>query len=254
MKMKGMIVFVFVACALLSANLYSTANAEELFPYMLAQDKPSNELDETDEFSSYDEYDNPESLISDPIEGFNRPMFVFNDKLYYWVAKPVAQAWGYIPEPGRVGVRNFFNNLSWPLRFFNCLFQAKLIGAGTEFSRFFINTTLSVGFFDPANKWLDLPYYEEDFGQTLGVWGLGHGFFLTIPFVGPVSLRDGLAKIMDAALDPVTFIPYGGGIINTINERSLRMGEYEAIRETSLDPYIGIRDAYIQYRNALVEK
>ena len=194
-------------------------------------------------------------IIADPIIGFNHTMFGFNDKLYFWVLRPVSNGWGFIiPERGRIGVRNFFDNLAMPVRFFNCLFQAKFIGAGSEISRFVINTTVGIiGIFDPAKKWLGLQTYEEDFGQTLGVWGMGNWFYINFPFVGPLTARDGIGKIPDMALNPATFIP-GAGIIKTINNTSLKIGEYEDLKEASLDPYIAIRNAYVQHRQAMVEE
>jgi phospholipid-binding lipoprotein MlaA len=219
------------------------------------QDEIDEELLEGEFGEEVQEEEETGEIIADPIIGFNRDMFGFNDKLYFWVLKPVSRGWGFIiPERGRIGVRNFFDNLGWPVRFFNCLFQAKFEGAGSEISRFFVNTTVGiVGIFDPAKKWLHLKSYEEDFGQTLGVWGMGNWFYINFPFVGPLTVRDGIGKIPDMALNPVTFIP-GGGIVQTINTTSLKIGEYEDFKESSLDPYIAIRNAYVQNRQSKVEK
>jgi phospholipid-binding lipoprotein MlaA len=193
-----------------------------------------------------------QATVSDPIKPFNYAMFVVNDKLYFFFFKPLAQGWGFIvPELGRIGVQNVFNNVAFPVRFFNNLFQAKLKRSGIELSRFLINTTVGiVGIFDPAKRWFGLQPYIEDFGQTLGVWGLGHGFYITCPFVGPLTVRDGLGRIPDMALDPLTYIPFIGWL-KKINETSLKIGDYEALKEASLDPYIAVRNAYIQHRNAL---
>lgn len=219
---------------------------DQLDEELLLEDEFEEEIEEGEEIGP---------IIADPIIGFNRSMFGFNDKLYFWVLKPASKGWGFIiPERGRIGVRNFFDNLAMPVRFFNCLFQAKFVGAGSEISRFVINTTVGIiGIFDPAKKWLGLETYEEDFGQTLGVWGLGNGFYINFPFAGPLTVRDGIGKIPDMALNPATFIP-GAGIVKTINETSLRIGEYEDLKEASLDPYIAIRNAYVQHRQALVEE
>jgi phospholipid-binding lipoprotein MlaA len=247
---KRQIIACIAVVVLLLAGFHSPANAEEHFNIVLGMKTVMYNVDPLDEGDI--EVEAP--LISDPIEGFNRAMFTFNDKLYFWFMKPLAQGWGIIPETGRIGLRNFFDNLGWPVRFFNCLFQGKGAGAGTEFSRFLINTTIGVvGFSDPAQKWFDLKPYKEDFGQTLGVWGAGHGFFLTCPCVGPLTLRDGLGKIPDTVLNPLTFVP-GADVIKKINEISLDIGEYESIKQSSLDPYIGIRDAYLQWRNSLTAK
>ncbi|HLC17129.1 MAG TPA: VacJ family lipoprotein [Thermodesulfovibrionia bacterium] len=264
----------FYAVALLAAvTFFSASNAlaggQSLYEpriFILAEQQQGvqgqGQQDELDEELLEGEFgeETPEEaeqagdIISDPIIGFNRSMFGFNDKLYFWVLKPAARGWSVIPEKGRIGVRNFFDNLGWPVRFFNCLFQAKFKGAGSEISRFFVNTTVGiVGVFDPAKKWLHLETYEEDFGQTLGVWGMGNWFYLNIPFVGPLTVRDGIGTIPDMALNPVTFIP-GAGIVQTINTTSLKIGEYEDFKESSLDPYIAIRNAYVQHRQSKVEK
>jgi phospholipid-binding lipoprotein MlaA len=205
-----------------------------------------------DEFEAELDEELEEATIWDPISPFNYGMFVINDKLYFWFFKPLAQGWSFIiPELGRIGIQNVFNNVSFPLRFFNNLFQGKVKRSGIELSRFLINTTVGVvGIWDPAKRLFGLQPYIEDFGQTLGVWGMGHGFYLTCPLVGPLTVRDGLGKIPDTVLDPLTFIPFVGWV-KQINETSLKIGDYEALKEASLDPYIAVRNAYVQHRNAL---
>ncbi|HMK51793.1 MAG TPA: VacJ family lipoprotein, partial [Thermodesulfobacteriota bacterium] len=118
------------------------------------------------------------ATIADPLEPVNRAFFHFNDKLYFWVLKPIAT--GYktiIPEDGRIGVRNFFSNLTTPVRLVNCLLQANPKCAGTETLRFVLNTTIGVvGLFDPAKKRFNIEKQDRDFGQTLGIWGMGPVF------------------------------------------------------------------------------
>ena len=128
-----------------------------------------------------------------PLEPFNRAMYHFNDKLYFWLLKPVAQGYGkVVPEAARVGVSNFFANLAFPIRFVNCLLQANFEGAAAELGRFTVNTLWGVGgFLDPASsKDINLSKQDEDFGQTLGAYGLGQGFFINWPIFGPSSPRD----------------------------------------------------------------
>jgi len=194
-------------------------------------------------------------MIADPIEPFNRAFFHFNDKLYFWVLKPLAT--GYktvIPEDGRVGVRNFFSNFTTPIRLVNCLLQAKFKGAGNETVRFLLNTTFGLaGFFDPAKKEFKIEKQDEDFGQTLGVWGIGPVFYIVWPILGPSSLRDTVGYVGDLFLDPRTYIftrPifYVVRPIELVNEASLSLGEYEEFKKAALDPYIALREASHQYR------
>ena len=207
-----------------------------------------------------------EETIADPIEPVNRAFFHFNDKLYFWVFKPIAT--GYktvIPEDGRIGIRNFFSNLKTPVRLVNCLLQAKFKGAGNETARFLVNTTLGLaGFFDPAKKHFKIEKQEADFGQTLGIWGMAPVFYLDLPILGPLNLRDGLGFAVDASFNPQTYLAFyfvvygyantGGWILEKINEASLTLGDYESLKKAALDPYIALREAYIQYRQAKIKK
>ena len=133
--------------------------------------------------------------IADPIEPFNRAMFEFNDKLYFWLLKPVAQGYKVVvPEEARVSVKNFFSNLGFPARFVSCLLQADISCAATEVGRFAVNTIWGIGgLMDPASsKNLNLQKQDVDLGQTLGVWGVGHGFYIVWPLIGPSSARDSI--------------------------------------------------------------
>ena len=204
--------------------------------------------------------------IADPIEPVNRAFFYFNDKLYFWVFKPVATGYkAIIPEDGRLGVRNFFSNLATPVRLVNCLLQANPKCAGTETLRFVLNTTIGVaGFFDPAKKRFHLEKQDKDFGQTLGIWGMGPVFYMDLPILGPSSLRDGLGFAVDASLNPQTYLAFyfviysyantGGWVLDKINEASLTLGEYESLKKAALDPYIAVREAYHQYRQNKIKK
>lgn len=204
--------------------------------------------------------------IADPIEPVNRAFFHFNDKLYFWVLKPVATGYkAIIPEDGRIGIRNFFSNLTTPVRLANCLLQARFKGAGNETLRFVVNTTYGLaGVLDTARKEFQIEKQEADFGQTLGMWGMGPVFYLDLPVLGPSSLRDGLGFAVDAALNPQTYLAYyfvvysyantGGWILEKINEASLTLGEYESLKKAALDPYIAVREAYSQYRQNKIKK
>jgi phospholipid-binding lipoprotein MlaA len=201
------------------------------------------------------------ATIADPLEPFNRVMFYFNDKLYFWALKPVVQGYNKIvPEPPRVGVNNFFSNLKFPIRFVSRLLQADFSGATTELGRFAVNTVLGVGgLLDPASsKQLNIPKKEAGLGQTLGVYGLGQGFYIVWPILGPYSARDSIEIVGDYFLYPVSYIsPWYAGlgvsVYEKVNYTSLRIGDYESLKEAAIDPYVALRDAYAQYRQKMVE-
>ena len=229
-------------------------------------DEVLEEAEAEDEFND-DEYDDDEyadeadvELIPDPLIEMNRGLYHFNDKLYFWLLKPVARGYGFIiPEELRLAVRNVFYNIRFPVRFINCLLQGKGRKASYEFGQFFINTT--VGFAGLANVAANYPKLQpskEDLGQTFAVWGFDNGAFLTLPFLGPSSLRDGLGRLGDTFLDPIWWVPVdiwtsvGIRAGEAVNDTSLRIGEYEALKEAAIDPYVMLRNAYVQNRNKLI--
>jgi phospholipid-binding lipoprotein MlaA len=194
--------------------------------------------------------------IADPLEPFNRAMYQFNDKLYFWMLKPVAQGYSKaVPESARVSVKNFFSNLGFPVRFLSCLLQVDFSCAATEFGRFGINTIWGIGgLLDPAaNKELDLQKQDTDLGLTLAFYGVGHGFYIVWPILGPSSPRDSIDIVGDYFLYPVSYItPWyawlGVRSYQEVNSTSLKIGDYESLQGAAIDPYIAIRDAYVQYR------
>jgi len=199
--------------------------------------------------------------IPDPLEPWNRLMFHVNDGLYFWVAKPVAQVYTDVaPEPVRIGISNFFQNLTTPIRFVNCLLQGKGDSAGTEFNRFVINTTAGVlGFGDPARDEHGLKPAEEDLGQTLAVAGFDNGFYIVWPLLGPSTVRDSVGKVGDMFLNPTSYLDHTETVIGIsgvkyVNESSFHIGEYEAFKSESLDPYVAMRNMYIQYRNNKIQE
>jgi len=203
-----------------------------------------------------------EDGIPDPFEPINRAAFQFNDKFYFWILKPVATAYkAAVPQGLRIWFRNFFYNLEAPVRVANCFLQGKLKEAGNETARFFLNTTL--GFFgcvDQAKDKFGIETQDEDLGQTLGVWGMKPAFYLEVPLLGPFSFRDGIGFVGDLFLDPRTYIfadypvMYVVRPVEIVNEASLRLGEYEDLKSSAIDPYVAIRDAYYQYRENKVKQ
>lgn len=200
--------------------------------------------------------------IADPLEPVNRVFFHVNDRLYFWVFKPVATGYkAIVPQGVRVSVRNFFSNVTTPVRLVNCLLQAKFKGAGNEAARFLLNTTFGMaGFLDPAKKEFDIEKEDRDFGQTLGFWGIGPAFYIEWPLLGPSNLRDTVGFVGDIFLDPRTYllnsirVDTGVWSYEKINETSLTIGEYEDLKKGALDPYIAIREAYHQYRQNKIRR
>ncbi|MBW2592909.1 MAG: VacJ family lipoprotein [Deltaproteobacteria bacterium] len=194
--------------------------------------------------------------IADPIEPWNKVMFQFNDKLYFWVLKPVAKGYRVVvPHVVRNSVRNFFINLTFPIRFVNSLLQAKGQNASDELGRFLFNSTVGVlGFWDAAGRFYpNLNPAPEDLGQTLGNYRIGHGFYIVWPILGPSTVRDSVGLIGDGFLNPVTYVEpatasLGITAYDRVNGLSFRIGDYEALKDAALDPYEAFRDAYIQYR------
>jgi phospholipid-binding lipoprotein MlaA len=236
----------------------SQVTAESLNNHSPTYSTESDDEDFEEEDSDYlyeDEEDEPESYASDPLKPWNNAMYHFNDKLYFWILKPVARGYRTImPDMGRIGVQNFFLNLSTPIRLVNCLLQGKGGGAEIEFARFLTNTTVGfLGFRDPAKAFHNLNRKDEDLGQTFGVWGVDNGWYVILPFLGPSTVRDAAGRFGDMFLNPLfyletTQLSTGVWAFEKINGISFRIGDYETIKEAAFDPYESIRDGYLQRR------
>jgi len=226
-------------------------------PPAAAQEAAENEV--FDEFES--EFETRSVSIADPLAPWNRVMFQVNDKLYFYVLKPVASAYqGIVHEWFRRGVRNFFHNLTTPGRMVASLLQGKSERAGNELGAFMLNTTAGVlGFGNPAAVDHRLQVPEEDLGQSLATWSMGHGVYLYWPLFGPLSLRDTVGALGDRFLDPTTYIDPSStatavSAVKNVNAASFRLGQYEALKESAVAPYEAMRDAYVQYRAKQVEE
>jgi phospholipid-binding lipoprotein MlaA len=203
-----------------------------------------------------------EDFEDDPLEAFNELMFRFNREILdRFVLKPVATVWDAIlPDPVQTGIHNVFDNLAVVRRVVNNLLQAKMLGAGKEIARFTINSTVGlVGFFDVAKNGFGIEQSDEDTGQTFGVWGIGPGPYLVLPFLAPTTIRDGIGSVFDAAMTPyVYFLPWyanlGMTATNTINERSLNLDTFERVAESTIDLYGAVRNAYLQRRAAAIRQ
>ena len=203
-----------------------------------------------------------EDFESDPFEPFNEKMFWFNrEVLDRFVLKPVATAWDFVlPTPVQKGIHNVFDNLAVVRRVVNNTLQLKLTGAAKEVARFTINSTIGVvGFFDVAKEGFGIEQSDEDTGQTFGVWGMGPGPYLVLPFLPPLTVRDGIGYALDVAMTPyIYFIPWYGSLgataTNMVNERSLNLDRFERVVESTVDLYGAVRNAYLQRRAAAIRQ
>jgi phospholipid-binding lipoprotein MlaA len=203
-----------------------------------------------------------EDYESDPWEGFNEVMFNFNREILdRYILKPVATGWDYVlPDPLQRGFHNFFDNLAVVRRVVNNALQLKFAGAGKEVARFAINSTVGlVGFIDVARDGLGIEQSDEDMGQTFGWWGAGPGPYLVLPFLPPLTVRDGIGYAIDSAMTPyIYFLPWyattGAAAVNIVNERSLNLDRFERVAETTVDLYSAVRNAYLQRRAAAVRQ
>jgi phospholipid-binding lipoprotein MlaA len=260
--MAGILLLIFCWGCISTVEAETQASSDIFQPFFLAQNDTLDE-DSLDDFDFLDEEEEIQATITvaDPLRGWNKAMFAFNDKAYFWVMKPVAQGYStVVPTPARKGVKNFFHNLLMPVRFVNCLLQGKGEAACGEFGRFLLNSTVGVlGFGNPAAKYPHLNPDAEDFGQTLGRYGIGNGFYIVWPILGPSTLRDSVGDVGDWFLEPVNYVDpmvarYSLKASDNINGISFRIGEYEAVKDAAIDPYTAFRDVYIQYRQEKVRK
>ncbi|MBB88276.1 MAG: hypothetical protein CMP06_13425 [Xanthomonadales bacterium] len=193
----------------------------------------------------------------DPLEPVNRGIYKFNDTADTYVLKPVAK--GYVAvTPGfvRTGVTNFFGNLTYPLTIVNQFLQGKPADGFSDMGRFLVNSTLGIGgLFDPATP-LGLSRHDEDFGQTFGKWGVGNGWYLMLPFLGPSTNRDLTGRIVAIPFNPTYYVSDGDVVLglsalDIVNTRAMLLNADRLVRN-QYDPYVFIRDAYLQRRRSQV--
>jgi len=195
---------------------------------------------------------------ADPLETVNRAVFGFNMTADHYVLKPVARTYvEVVPNVAQKAVVNFFGNLSEPITIVNGVLQGKFLQASSDTGRFLLNSTFGIaGLVDVASK-SGLPKHDEDFGQTLGHWGVGTGAYLMLPFLGPSNGRDLIGRGADYFTDPLFYVQqnndeleywfYGLTGLNLVNSRA-RLLSADALIEGALDPYIFVRTAYLQSR------
>jgi len=201
------------------------------------------------------DWEEGESLVWDPFEPVNRGIFQFNETLDAWFMEPVASGWDFLmPVRVQLCIHNFFTHLTLPVRFANDVLQLKPLKAFEDTGRFVVNTLVGVGgLFDPASRLAGIPEHDEDFGQTLGRWGVPPGPYLVLPLLGPSNPRDGVGLFVDSLGAVQTFflsfpILASAAAVNAINDRSLTLEQVRAERESAFDFYAAVRTGYSQFR------
>lgn len=204
--------------------------------------------------------------IHDPLEKLNRGTFWLNDKLYLVIFRPISKGYEAItPKRLRKGIYNAFENVKFPVRLVNSLLQGKVKGAGLQTEKFLVDTVAGLGGMirvsDKIESLANLP--DEDTGKTFARWGMGHGAYLVLPFLGPSSLRDGVGLAGDYAMNPVNWGYFWNGehdwtqippYANTLRALPGQLGVYDDAKRDAIDPYISIRAAYVQFRDEAVKK
>lgn len=222
-----------------------------------------DDLEELDDYASGEP-----QLIADPIEPWNRFWFGFNDIFYLYVANPAYRFWETVtPRQLRTGIKNVFHNLLFPMRFINNLLQFRFKEAGVEFGRFIVNSTAGLGgLVDVAkHKKTIVPVHPEgeDFGQTLGRWGFGHGFYIVWPFFGPSSVRETFGRAGDYFMYPAFwasyvihpwYVPSGIQTGFFFNDLDDVLPTYFDLKKAAVDPYIMMREGWVKHRAVQVAR
>ncbi len=204
----------------------------------------------------------PSLVVYDPLESVNRVFFEFNDRLYFWVLKPVKSVYSEIlPDDIRQCLGNFFTNLTAPIHFVNNILQGEIEDAGIVLGRFLINSTIGIfGFVDPAGDEFGIRQRHADFGQTMGKWGVDEGVYLCWPGLGPSTIRDSVGLFTDVYFHPVFYFSdsrvFDLSYVSTerVNALSNSPDVYEELKRISLDPYVAARQAYYEYRRRLISE
>ncbi|MGR9086340.1 MAG: MlaA family lipoprotein [Gammaproteobacteria bacterium] len=193
-----------------------------------------------------------EASPADPYEGFNRKIFYFNDKVDNYIAEPISDAYRWItPQFVQTGIFNFFNNLKNINVVLNDMMQAKFAQSAQDGGRFLMNTTVGVGGLFDVAKHVGWEQNDEDFDQTLAVWGVPQGSYLVIPFLGPTTSRGIPGTVFDTAANPSTYVGWPVQLVSMLNTRANAEGSLKFIDEAALDPYVFTRESYLQWRKSL---
>lgn len=191
----------------------------------------------------------------DPLEPVNRVIWGFNYNADKYVLRPVAKGYKAVtPQPVRTGITNFFSNLAEPKTIVNDALQCKFSDSASDFGRLLLNTTAGLGGFLDVATDVGLPHHQEDFGLTLGHWGVGEGWYLMLPFLGPSTNRDLVGYVAGIPLQPSFYLDgdhdwltYGSGALNIIDDRANLLSA-DKVLDQQLDKYLFVRTAYLQNR------
>ncbi|MBB4266215.1 VacJ family lipoprotein [Roseospira visakhapatnamensis] len=219
-------------------------------PQLASTTTPAPDIDDPDAMAG--------GLVSDPFEDWNRFVFDLNT-LIYTLMQPIIAPYGVLPDERKRNVDNFVHNLSTPVILVNDLLQGETERAWVTTQRFVVNTAGGLGFFDPATD-MGLPKHSEDFGQTLGVWGVGDGPYMVYPIIGPSNPRDGIGRVVDMATDPLFWLSgstaealSGAKTYTTVSAQvGSNVPRMEELRSNSLDFYAAVRSLYTQSRRAAI--
>ncbi len=227
---------------------------------------PTGILSAQEEEEEYDEY--AIVAVDDPLERFNRSIFKFNGTVTKFVLAPVAK--GYttvVPRPARRGIGNFFENLAFPVRFAGCLLQGRLDRSAAEVGKVLLNSTVGIGgLFKVSDKVPELQVPSEDLGQAFGAWGIGHGPYLVLPVLGPSSVRELAGRVAAYPLDPLDPLAWkfvkkmdwrvrsGLDVLKTVEGLPDTLDNLDRVTRSAVDPYVAVRNGYIQFRDAAVKR
>ncbi len=248
----GFFLYTLVFCLLGTSFTFAAENSQ-LMPDLLGGDDFTEEWNE--DFTG-------QAMLSDPLEPMNRFFFTFNDRLYNWILKPVADGYSRVfPHQVRIGFANFFTNIGAPVRLGNSILQGDSDKSQVIVQRFFLNSTVGVlGLVDVAQLYFDLQPQQADFGQTLSRWGFGFGPYICAPFLGPSSVRDLVGTGVGAAVSPMQYI-YDDLLVRgacysveVVNSVSLRPNLYGDLHKMAFDPYVAARQAYYDYRSQRLKR
>ena len=194
----------------------------------------------------------PETF-NDPLEGFNRPVFAFNDFMFRYVLIPASHGYqAVVPSPMRSGVSNFFSNIREPLNAINHAMQGSGSSLGTSVSRFLINSTVGIlGLFDPADHWFDIKEKKATLNQTLASYDMGYGAFLVLPFLGQTDTRNGFSTVVEGIVHPINALSNSPETLyiqsyNSFHEFAPQADGYETLKQQAEDPYLFFRNLYLQ--------
>ncbi len=215
----------------------------------LAQEESQDFME--DLLEEYDTQNRTSHEISDPLYHFNYAVYLLNDALYFYGLKPAAVTYNaVVPRVCRKGLSHFFYHLMFPARLVNQLLQGEICQAKEEMNIFLVNTFSGfLGFSQPAQNHFGLVSHKQNLGNTLERWGMGKGWYLMLPVLGPSNFRDAIGQAGDLFLDPVHYLsPWHVRVeaqsLDKINEAGFHIGDYEALKSAALDPYAAIRNAF----------